>query len=96
MKIFAGWKFHGRKPTHTPAVTAASSAASEASPNGLGERVIYRKNAPAAIATIPAARPSSPSTRFTAFTNATTHRIVISTLMSEPSSTKIPSPGNQK
>ena len=34
------------------------------------------KNAPAAIATMPAASPSSPSTRFTAFATATTQTIV--------------------
>jgi len=53
-----------------------SSAAALASPNRLGVRTMYTKNEPAAIATMPAASPSRPSTRFTAFTIATTHRIV--------------------
>jgi hypothetical protein len=30
MKIFAGWKFQGRKPRQTPTVIADSSAATEA------------------------------------------------------------------
>ena len=30
MKIFAGWKFHGRNPMQTPAVIAESSAAGDA------------------------------------------------------------------
>ena len=43
---------------------------------------MYAKNAPAAIATIPAARPSRPSMRFTAFIIATIHRIVSGTARS--------------
>src|SRR5256885_1586762 len=56
---------------------------------------MYAKNAIAAMATTPAARPSSPSMRFTAFTIATTHSTVSGTPMSEPSD-RIPCPGNQK
>ena len=61
---------------------AESSAAAEASPNVLGVRIMYTKNAAAAIAIMPAASPSSPSTRFTAFATATTHRIVSGTATS--------------
>ncbi len=40
MKIFAGWKFHGRKPRHMPTAITESSAAAEASPNVLGVRIM--------------------------------------------------------
>ena len=35
MKIFAGWKFQGRKPTQMPTVITESKAAAEASPKVL-------------------------------------------------------------
>ena len=81
MKIFAGWKFHGRKPRATPATIVDIRAATLAwsPPSGVRK---YAKNAIAAIATIPAARPSSPSTRFTAFISATIHRTVSGTARS--------------
>jgi hypothetical protein len=53
------------------------------------------KNVTAEIATIPAASPSSPSTRLIAFAAATTHRIVSGTASSVPS-TASPSPGRTK
>ena len=54
------------------------------------------KNAAAAIATIPAASPSRPSTRLTAFTTSASHRIVSGTARSELTDT-MPAPGpNQK
>ena len=53
------------------------------------------KNVAAAIATIPAASPSNPSTRLIAFAAARTHRIVSGTASSVPS-TASPSPGSTK
>ena len=96
MKIRAGLKFQGRNPIATPAVIAASSAAGEAGPKTLvpGVTYAYAKNASAAMATVPAARPSSPSMRLTAFVIATTQRTVSGTPRSGPSE-RIPWPGNQ-
>ncbi len=82
MKILAGWKFHGRKPIAAPPAMADRTAAVDASTSPPGERTMYAKNEPAAIATIPAARPSRPSMRLTAFTIATIHRIVSGTARS--------------
>ena len=58
----------GRNPMQMPAVIAERSAAADASPNRLsGCGPCRRRTRAAAIATMPAASPSSPSTRFTAF-----------------------------
>ena len=84
MKMLAGLKLNGRKPTQMPAVTTASSGPTlegSITPTS-SSRQPYRKNEPAPIATIPAARPSSPSIRFTALAIPTTHRTVISADMS--------------
>jgi hypothetical protein len=65
MKIFAGWKFHGRKPTHMPRTITAISGLmlllSFGSRPWSKSRWLYRAKAPAAMATMPAASPSSPS-----------------------------------
>src|SRR6266511_4283664 len=96
MKIRAGWKFQGRNPRAPPAASADSSGAVRFpdSPE-LGAWTTYVKNAMAAMATIPAARPSRPSMRFTAFTIPTTHTTVRGTARSEPS-TRRPWPGKKK
>jgi hypothetical protein len=60
-----------------------------------GETNTHTKNAPAAINTIPAASPSRPSMRFTAFTRMSTQRIVSGTDRSGPND-MTPWLGNQK
>ena len=66
MKTEAGWKLWRRKPTHAPAIAAASTPASTRS----SERAITAKVI-AAIVHTPAARPSTPSVKFTTFITAT-------------------------
>ena len=63
------------------------SAACETLPNGPGVITRKMKNAAEAIATIPAASPSSPSTRFTALGIATAQMIVRITGRSPDSAT---------
>jgi hypothetical protein len=92
MKILAGWKFHGRKPTQMPAVMHDKRAAAEAVPKRLSDDTMYTKKVPEAIATMPAASPSSPSTRFTAFTITTTQSTVNGTARSAPSVTMLYGP----
>ena len=95
MKIRAGWKFQGRKPTQIPPVIADSSPAALAFPAKIpGCRTMYTKNAPEAIAIMPAARPSRPSTRLTAFRIATTQITVSGTARSDP--TTAIWPGSQR
>ena len=40
MKMRAGWKFHGRKPTQMPTVIVDKRAAAEASPKRLSVRTM--------------------------------------------------------
>src|SRR5438067_8204195 len=97
MKSRAGWKFHGRNPTATPAVIAHSTAEVDTGPvRAGGDAYTQTKNETAALATMPAASPSSPSIRFTAFTRISTQITVSGTARSDPTIT-IPCPnGNQK
>ena len=64
-------------------------------PKVAGVSRIQRKNAAAAIVTMPAARPSSPSIRLIALTISSTHATVSGTARSEPRDTT-PCVGNQK
>ena len=66
MKIDAGWKLWRRNPTDAPATAAASTAASSRS----SDSAMIAKVA-AAIVHTPAARPSTPSVKFTTFITAT-------------------------
>ena len=81
----------------TPAVMAHSTAAVDTGPvRAGGDAYTQTKNAMAPMATMPAARPSSPSMRFTAFTRISTQSTVSGTARSDPTIT-IPCPnGNQK
>ena len=68
MKMRAGWKLWGKNPTHIPSTitdTIGEIDPSASRPASF-RRCAYRKNAPAAIATVPAASPSRPSMKFTA------------------------------
>ena len=86
MKMRAGLKLWGRKPTHMPRVMTASSG-----PMLGGSRRpaslscwLYRKNVPDAMATMPAARPSSPSMRLTALAIRSSQITVTSGTQSAP------------
>ncbi len=87
MKIRAGLKLCGRKPRQAPASTAAMRAGEYADgslPFCWTSPIANRPVAPAAIMPIPAARPSSPSTKFIALTSATVSTTVSSTPCSWP------------
>ena len=80
-----------------PAVITASSGptfAGSMTPTS-SSRQPYRKNDPAAMATMPAARPSNPSIRLTALAIPTTHSTVMSADMSGGSTVK-PRNGTRK
>ena len=82
MKIRAGLKLCGRKPRHAPASTTASSAGEYAPgslPLACTRPIANSAVADAAISPIPAASPSSPSTKFIALISATVSTTVSST-----------------
>jgi hypothetical protein len=74
MKIDAGWKLNQRNPMHAPAratVTTAAAVAYDVAPISLVRMYEYAKNDSEPIAMTPDAKPSSPSTKFTALMIAT-------------------------
>src|SRR5207245_8854220 len=70
MKTEAGCVLNQANPAHAPATAAASAATS-----GRPSFTATAAYAPEAIATVPAARPSSPSVRLTALANPRTYRM---------------------
>ena len=72
MKIFAGWKFQGRKPRQAPQTAAASVAAANRSSDSA-----RMQNVPAEIRHSPAASPSMPSAKLTMLATATMNTTVI-------------------
>src|SRR5437773_707504 len=78
MKMRAGFQFHGRNPSETPAVAAAiSGPTSEDSSVPLRTALkLKMKNAIDASPTNPAAKPSSPSMKLTALVMPITHTTV--------------------
>ena len=90
MKIFAGWKFHGRNPRHTPSVTTAMSGPMlplNSAPDR-SSLMPYNRNAPEAIAITPVASPSRPSIRLTALAITSTHITVTSAARSVDNTVK--------
>ena len=98
MKIRAGWKLCGRNPRHSPKVMIEKSGPELSGP--IVPRWInlweYRKNAADAMPTIPAASPSSPSTKLTALAIPTTHSTVTTGIRSAERTTVVPAKGRRK
>lgn len=94
MKIRAGCMLCGRNPRHMPiritVNSVAGAAASIMCP--YQSRYVYRKNAAAAMHTMPAARPSRPSTKLTALMVMTT-RATVSSVPCHWVSATVPTPG---
>ena len=78
MKILAGWKLCGRNPAHMPMSSAVITAVLLIRVSWMSHdsAIEYANVAIPAIATMPAASPSSPSTKFTALMLITTMRMV--------------------
>src|SRR3989442_15145810 len=86
MNTDAGCALNQANPAHAPATAAATAAIS-----GRPSFTATAAYAPEAIATVPAARPSSPSVRLTALANPTTYRMT-KIVYAHPSCTA-PTPG---
>ena len=96
MKMLAGWKLKRRNPSAMPTTMIAIRGAAGRSPRPPVEAssYVYTKKDEAAIAQIPAAKPSRPSTRLTALIMATSQKTVTKTETSSLSE-MLASPGTR-